>query len=204
MTLLLFEECLVRETATEVISIVSAASCGLSAIVRGDCREGTGKRRRQVLGWIQGRVLPPTGEHLTGELLHIKAEHVFVPLKRPSGKVCNSTPWHQAFEQQLEHLQSSSPGVPLRNEFPYKLTTVMGIYDFSAGRFWAFFSPFISLKNSSCSRVPSDPSHKLLWVHDRKNKRTNIHSMNPPTIGEIVLASSYPKILWNRYITGLM
>lgn len=49
------QERLVSGTATETISIVSAASCGPKAIVRGDCREGTGKRWRWALRWIQGR-----------------------------------------------------------------------------------------------------------------------------------------------------
>lgn len=112
------QEWLVRRTATEVITILSAASRGPKAIVRGDCREGMGKRGGWVLRWIQGRVLFPTDEHLTKELLHTKAEHVLVPLKRLSGKHATQPHGTKHLEQQPKHLRSSSLGVPLRNVFP--------------------------------------------------------------------------------------
>lgn len=175
------QECLVRGAATEVISVVSAASCGPKAIVRGDYREGTGKRGRWVLRWIQGRVSFPTDELLTEELLHMKAEHVLVPLKRLSGK-CATQP------HSTKHLNGSRSicGPPLcvsRSETCFHITAYNcdGYLRLLRWEVWAFFSPFISLINSFCFRVPSDPSRKLLWVHDRNNKRINIHRMNPPT-----------------------
>lgn len=93
------QECLARGTATGVISISSAASCGPKASSRGECILDTVKRGRWVLKRIQGGVLFSTDKHSTKELLHMKAEHTLVPVKWHR-KICNSTPG-------TKHLNSS-------------------------------------------------------------------------------------------------
>lgn len=174
------QESLVREPATEVLSISSAASCGPRAIVRGDSREDTGKRGRWVLRWILGRVSFPTDEHLAEELLHMKAEHALVPLKRLSGKC--ATQLHST-----KHLHSSQNicgpplWVPTQKRVPiWRLTTAMGIYDFSSVRFEPFSLHLLAwhIYPASASHLTTHISH---WAHDRNNKRTNIHRVNPPT-----------------------
>jgi len=77
---------LVRRTATAVIPTTATVTCGLKAIARGNLREGTGRRGKGVLRWIQGGILLPVQEHLTQELLHVRAGHVLAALKRLSGK----------------------------------------------------------------------------------------------------------------------
>jgi len=174
------QECLGRGTATEVISIVSAASRGPKAVVRGDCREGTRTRGRWVLRWIQGRVSFPTDKHLTEELLHTKAEHVLVPLKGLSAK--GATQPHGTKHLNSRRNICSPPLWVSRSETPFHITAYNcdGYLRLLRWEVWAFFSPFTSLTNSSCFRAPSEPSHKSLWVHDR-NKKTNIRRVSPPT-----------------------
>lgn len=53
--------------------------------------------------------------------------------------------------------------------------------------------------NSSCSRAPSEPPHKLLWIHNKNNKRTNIQSEST----NLLVRYSYPAPILKYCETGV-